>query len=227
MNSIAYIIILISSLLYATGLIALFLYKRDKIKYLAEEIDALNNILDSSDKMVNELNNLSDYVTTNIEDKTKELKILLNIADEKIKDLKLSENYKFRPSNEIPSQKSSKNTQSSTQNDFGHLLEDIGKIKKPEFDKIDPPRKPFSAVVGAYESNKVLYDDHKNSENVVDNNGVQSTSKVEPKDKSKDNVITKEAQIEKLLEEGYSTSEIAKQLGIGMGEIELIMGLKK
>lgn len=207
----------------------LFKYKSDKIKRIEDDLEALDNILDSSDKMVNELNNLSDYITTNIEDKTGYLKELLVEAEKKINTIKIQTN-----SIEQSVQKTS-TTKPSILNDDAVKNEEPKAPKKSPRSKKQQPKteieveqvltKPINSILNAYNNTKNIKK-VKEFEEVINDDAHQKLHPQEVKD-IKQNLSNKEREIVTLYDEGLDTSEIAKRMGIGRGEIELILSFRK
>lgn len=222
MIGLVYFSITLSIFLYVIGFVILFRYKRDKIKYIDEQLEAINNILDTCDNMVHELNNLSDYITTNIEDKSLMLKELLSEVDRKIKYLDSQVNY-------ISSSRSTKKKKEADSEKSENKLEQTGskgKVTSNEKMLI----KPASSIIDAYEKNlNMIKDLEKNedrkpkylSDKVIIDNIINSEIK-----KPDFFINPKEKEIIELSKQGLDTTEIAKKLGMGKGEIELILELK-
>ena len=120
-----------------------------QIKILENKKDELEEVVNSSSDMVNELNNISDYVATMIASKTEELNNTVKTVDEKLEECRMM----------------------------------------------------FNRV----EENKVVEFPVKN----ISNNVMHS----------------KKSEIEELYNEGYSAEEIARELNVGRGEIELMLGM--
>ena len=120
-----------------------------QISILEKKKNELDELINSSSDMVNELNNISDYVAELIGNRTEELDGIVKVADEKITEYK-------------------------------DLFEQTKKEKIVEF-----PNKNISEMV----------------------------------------THSRKEEIEELYNEGYSVSEIAKELNVGKGEIELMLGI--
>ena len=124
-------------------------WMKEQIKVLESKKSELDELINSSSDMVNELNNISDYVAELIGNKKEELSDIVKTADEKIAECR-------------------------------DLFEQTKKENIVEF-----PNKNISKKVAH----------------------------------------SRKAEIEKLYNEGYSVSEIARELNVGKGEIELMLGI--
>ena len=120
-----------------------------QINILEKKKSELDELINSSSDMVNELNSISDYVAELIGNRTEELNDMVKAADEKITECK-------------------------------NLFEQTKKENIVEF-----PNKNISEMV----------------------------------------THSRKEEIEELYNEGYSVSEIARELNIGKGEIELMLGI--
>ena len=120
-----------------------------QINVLEKKKSELDELINSSSDMVNELNNISDYVAELIGNRKEELNEIVKAADEKITECK-------------------------------NLFEQTKKENIVEF-----PNKNISEMV----------------------------------------THSRKEEIEELYNEGYSVSEIARELNIGKGEIELMLGI--
>lgn len=123
-----------------------------QIKILENKKQELDELINSSSDMVNELNNVSAYVTNLVGGKTEELNETVKTIDEKLAECRLM------------------------------------------FEQADAVRK----------------------ENVVEFPGKNLSESV---------THSKKAEIEELYNEGYSVSEISRELHVGKGEIELMLGI--
>lgn len=122
---------------------------RKQLKILERKKKELDELIYSATDMVHELNNVSDYVVTTVDEKSNELKEVMSEIDMKIEECKL-------------------------------LFEGKGKLT-------DLPRE------------------------VVINKKVSNKS----------------AEINELFEQGTDVADIAKELGLGKGEVQLILGMKE
>ena len=120
-----------------------------QIKILENKKTELEEMITSSNDMVNELNNISDYVATMISSKTEELNGAVKSVDEKLEECRM-------------------------------LFAQEKPTKVVEF-----PTKNISANV----------------------------------------MHSRKSEIEELYNEGYSVQDIARELNVGKGEIELILGI--
>lgn len=120
-----------------------------QIKILENKKTELDELINSSSDMVNELNNVSDYVANIIGNKTEELNLAVKTVDEKLEECR-------------------------------RLFEQTEQEKIVDF-----PSKNISSSV----------------------------------------THSRKAEIESLYNEGYSVSEIARELNVGKGEIELMLGI--
>lgn len=122
---------------------------RKQLKILERKKKELDELIYSATDMVHELNNVSDYVVTTVDQKSEELKSVMSEIDEKIEECKL-------------------------------LFEGKGKI-------VDFPKE------------------------------VTINTKV----------VNKREEIDALVNKGTDVSDIAKELGLGKGEVQLILGMKE
>lgn len=122
---------------------------RKQLKILEKKKKELDELIYSATDMVHELNNVSDYVVTTVDQKSDELKLVMNEIDEKIEECKL-------------------------------LFEGKGKV-------VDFPKE---VVV-----------DHK--------------------------ATSKRDEIDEMFNNGTDVADIAKELGLGKGEVQLILGMKE
>jgi len=122
---------------------------KKQLKILEKKKKELDELIYSATDMVHELNNVSDYVVTTVDEKSAELKVVMSEIDEKIEECRL-------------------------------LFEGKGKV-------VDFPK-----------------------EIVVDKK-----------------VSNKREMINKLFDNGIEVGDIAKELGLGKGEVQLILGMKE
>jgi len=123
-----------------------------QIKILEKKKEELDELINSSSDMVNELNNVSDYVAGLIGSRTEELNQAVKTVDEKLAECRMMfEQFEFKEQEKI----------------------------------VEFPSKNISDVVTHSRKND----------------------------------------IEELYNSGYSVSEIARELNIGKGEIELMLGI--
>lgn len=120
-----------------------------QIKILENKKQELEEMVNSSNDMINELNNISDYVATMVSSKTEEFNEVVKTVDEKLEECRM-------------------------------LFNQVEVSKVVEF-----PTKNISSNV----------------------------------------THSRKSEIENLYNEGYSVNEIAKELKIGKGEIELMLGI--
>lgn len=241
METLVYISISIATVLYIVGFIMLIRYKHDKIKRMEEELHALNNILDSCDKMVSELNNVSDYVISNMEEKSEKLKKLITKADNKIKDLDLQMKLIDKPEQltmNILDEKKTKTkteTKETSKKDTKQAKRTSRKNENLEEDisvsNGELVTKPISSAINAYENNlkvtkKSEVSENKESRSLFDKIIMEDPSGNDNK-KYAFVINPKAKDVIELSRQGLDTTEIAKRLDIGKGEIELILGLKK
>ena len=124
-------------------------WMKAQIKILDSKKTELDELINSSSDMVNELNNVSDYVAGIIGNKTEELKDAVRMVDEKLEECRNAFNQEVR--------------------------ENI----------VSFPAKNISSAV----------------------------------------THSRKQEIEELYNNGYSVSEIARELNVGKGEIELMLGI--
>lgn len=248
-----------ATIIYVLGFIVVLTYKRDKINGMEEKLDALNNILDSCDKMIDELNNLSDYIITNIEDKSSKLADLSEQADKKIKELHFHVKSVVNPRTvddtaeeavpDVRPKKTSSRVKKTVTKDIEENVEQIQIIPTPNtltkvivntpkdvIEKDATPKiaaEPASSVINAYENNIKLTKrvdgfDNKKSKSTIDT--IEISDHTELLDKSRRLSLMLNAKTKEVIElskQGMDTTDIAKKLGIGKGEIELILSMKK
>jgi hypothetical protein len=211
----------------AFGLILIIKAKQQngmKDTVIEEKIDKLNSTLDACDKMIDELNKLSDYIITNVEEKSVELKGVIDTADKKISEIN-SQTYSVIKSapfvdNENTSdavQKPKRKTTSKTSKKKANLDLEESKEKNAALNAYMASKQIAMEIEEKREEPKYILD------TVIINDN-------ENRDKSKMFAFVvnqKSKEVLELSKQGMDTTEIAKKLGIGKGEIELILGLKK
>ncbi len=124
-------------------------WMKSQVKALESKKQELDEMILSASDMVHELNHVSDYVITTVEQKNNELNDTIKTADERLLE-------------------------------FKEIFESGNKDKVIDF--------PSMGI----------------SQNIVH---------------------SKKSEIEELYNDGYSVSDIARELGIGKGEIELMLGI--
>lgn len=156
------------------------------------------NIISDSEQMIEELNKFSDYIVTQMDLKNEEMNNNLKTVEEKLKQLQL----KISESVEIVVQK-----------------EKVANGRPVEI------RAKSGAAVYSY-NNELVVD-------TLDRETVQPHETVtysKPKSKVRDNVIpinSKHKEVLRLSDKGMTDTEIAKALGMGKGEIQLILGVNR
>ena len=258
METLILVSVSLATIIYILGFIMIFTYKRDKIKDMDEKLEALNNILDSCDKMVDELNNLSDYIISNIEDKSSQLNEHIHEADRKIKELHLQVKTVFGPKDTVNNsieevdtnlrditKKRIKKSKNDLQKDEIESVEqikineNIKPIEKPVIKEIETKKnsgknvaKTTSTVINAYENNlnfaKQFEDTIDKKPKILDSTTINEHSEIMDRSRKFSMILnTKSREVVELSKQGLDNTQIAKKLGIGKGEIEFILGLKK
>lgn len=236
MEALVLVSIFLAIALSIMGFVILLKYRNfgnDKIELLDQKLNSVNNTLDSCERMIDELNKLSDYIISNVEEKSVELKGVIDKADEKInvinvksqpnfearlepETLTIAENIEVKSTKEL-SERSIKNTPK------------VPKKKKaiPEDNIIVTPK----AAANAYKANaELIYPakEEKPPNYIVDTVVIDDKDNVQDNGKTYTFVInSKIKDVIELSKQGLDTNEIAKRLRIGIGEIELILGIKK
>lgn len=256
MESLILVSISLATVIYVLGFIMLFTYKRDKIKQIDERLDALNNILDSCDKMIDELNNLSDYIISNIEEKSNFVNDLTHEADKRIKELHFQIKTMQDPrlatsimSNEKAEEQETKKKTKKTKKEIERIDEPIEQIKFDNFDinhLIKEPKKEEikvtkkennfkeapTTVINAYANTtklmKSIDKSEKEAKSTMETLTIADHSELMDKSKKLALILNgKTKEVIELSKQGLDTTEIAKKLGIGKGEIDLILSMKK
>jgi hypothetical protein len=205
----------------------------EKAEILDRKLNSVNNALDSCERMIDELNKLSDYIISNVEEKSSELKSVIDKADEKINMINSQpkQNFEARVEPEMPKalQESQNSPLVKLSGHFRKVQPEVSSKEKiiPEINSAVAPR----TAVNAYKANSGLANPEKAEEPpryIVD------TVVIDDKDHGRDNgkmfafvVSSKAKDVIELSKQGVDSTEIAKRLGIGKGEIELILGIKK
>lgn len=141
------------------------------MKLLADKQNELENVLKDADIMVDELNNISDYIVQIVDVKTSEVERVMELSDERAKYLQSIE-----------------------------------------------------------QMNKIVAENKKNIGNSSHSNAQIISNKNKPVTNRNDKIIafgTKHAQVLSMSDDGLNDAEIARNLNIGKGEIELIRGMNK
>lgn len=181
-------------------------YDRKKSRDAFESIDAkrdeLTGIVNDAELMIDELNRFSDYIVTQMDIKNEEMNNILKSVEERIGNIKGRLNESAETV-QIPVD--------MVVNGNGSDVLVKGKIEKIQ-QEIEEPEE---AVV-------------KQEMKITNNRSAISSYKIQSN--YKNNVIpinSKYAEVLMLSEEGLSEIEIAKKLGMGKGEVELVLGMNK
>lgn len=174
----------------------------DYTKLLDEKKQDLIDIISDAEQMVEEMNKFSDYIVTKIDLKNEELCTLLKNVEGKTKKISIQlENI-------------------DTQKNVSHKKNEKSVVEAIEIkENVSQKEKLF---------------DH-NSDLVIDNNLIESavemhSNNLKHQSKSKDKIIplnSRHKEVIQLVNKGMNSTEIARKLNIGKGEIELIIGINK
>lgn len=235
-DNLVIISIALAIFLCVLGFVLLIKYKNfdnDKTILVDEKLQELNSVLESCDKMIHELNKLSDYLMTNVENKGTELKELLSKSDMKINDMstKLSAIQKSIPSSVYTKE----GLKVAPEEPLIKEKEDNKKTIKVQESILEKVEEETDTDFSKYLEKKVEAkekEDKKIAEELTSNFSIESLGIDNKKDDEKEKrsafvVSSKAKDVIELSNQGMGTTEIAKKLGIGKGEIELILGLKK
>lgn len=181
-------------------------YDRKKTRDAFESIDAkrdeLTGIVNDAELMIDELNRFSDYIVTQMDIKNEEMNNMLKSVEERIGNIKGRLN------------ESSETVQIPVDMVVNGNGSDI--LIKSKIEKIQQEiEEPEETVV-------------KQEIKITNNRSAISSYKTQSN--YKNNVIpinSKYAEVLMLSQEGLSEIEIAKKLGMGKGEVELVLGMNK
>ena len=246
MDGMLFFMILVFGLLIVS--ISIFLIVRDNRKgtellQIAEtEKGELLSIIEDAELMVDELNNFSDYVITQIEKKNTEVDQQLTILDEKLKravETQVRLDISGTPVDPVAQVNSVAQADPVAQinsvaqadpvaqvNSDMHIAQ-AGAYKELSANDGDKPiRYKDKAVYRIKRRNKSVSNDEKSVINIK----VLNKEEAVVKSVQRPAVLTvndkKCASVLKYSEDGMSETEIAKALNIGKGEVELILELK-
>lgn len=213
MNGLYVSLIFLGSLLVAVSLVLIFLDKRNVSKFwknVDRKKDELAEVINDAEQMIDELNRLSDYIVNQIEQKNEELNRNIEAAEKKINDLQekaVSVCAQPMKTDKKPNRNSGGrhkgHKQAPSEGSDTSVLTD----RDTEHSIIPPAVSTVQAASAAYKSNE----------------------KPSP-ETSEEKVIpfgNKYAEVLRLSKEGMDETVIAKNLNIGKGEVELIIGLQK
>lgn len=181
-------------------------YDRKKSRDAFESIDAkrdeLTGIVNDAELMIDELNRFSDYIVTQMDIKNEEMNNILKSVEERIGNIKGRLN------------ESAEAVQIPVDMVVNGNGSDV--LVKSKIEKIQQEiEEPEETVI-------------KQEVNITSSRSVISSYKIQSN--YKNNVIpinSKYAEVLMLAEEGLSEIEIAKKLGMGKGEVELVLGMNK
>lgn len=193
---------------------------RKGMEHFEDKRKQLEEIVESADMMVHELNNISDYVTTHIEQANnnimqsiKDLDEKMNTAREMVKGL----DTKIEELHQAMDQRVNLHEQFEKEFDTNRFDEEsIGDLgKKPFQEKVSPQGK------ASHQERDFLIGKSSLRENS------SPTEKAFPMEKSSlhepENAYTKSSMVARMAKEGMSVRKIAKELNIGQGEVELLL----
>lgn len=236
METLILVSIFLAIVLSILGFVMLLKYRRfgnDKTELLDQKLNSINNALDGCERMIDELNKLSDYIISNVEHKSIELKGLIDKADEKVSAIKVQ----LQPRFEVRSEPETLITAESVEANkpikaSSHSKNDVPKVPKkkkvsPEDNIVVIPKE----VANAYKANAngiIPPKKRKSIKNIIDSVIIDDNDTGQDKGTKLDFVINSKAkEVIELSKQGLNTTQIAKHLGIGKGEIELILGIKR
>ncbi len=181
-------------------------YDRKKSRDAFEGIDAkrdeLTGIVNDAELMIDELNRFSDYIITQMDIKNEEMNNVLKSVEERIGNIKGRLN------------ESAEAVQIPVDMVVNGNGSDV--LVKSKIEKIQQEiEEPEETVI-------------KQEVNIPSSRSAISSYKIQSN--YKNNVIpinSKYAEVLMLAEEGLSEIEIAKKLGMGKGEVELVLGMNK
>lgn len=185
-------------------------YDRKKSRDAFESIDAkrdeLTGIVNDAELMIDELNRFSDYIVTQMDIKNEEMNNVLKSVEERIGNIKGRLN------------ESAEAVQMPVDMPVDMVVNGNGSdvLVKSKIEKIQQEiEEPEETVI-------------KQEVNITSSRSAISSYKIQSN--YKNNVIpinSKYAEVLMLAEEGLSEIEIAKKLGMGKGEVELVLGMNK
>lgn len=193
-------------LIIVSFILVLFDYKKsmDMKESLTQKKNDLIEIITDAEEMVVELNKFSDYITTQIDSKNKELTDVLNKVDEKIAGVN-NQSVEFG------------------QNKYNKVVNGENISCTSQGTSIN------SSLQGNNnKQNKQLLTKYK--ESYSQKESINKQVNIKDIERKNDKVIpinSKKKEVMELYQEGLDSTEIAKNLRMGKGEIELILGVNK
>lgn len=215
------ILLLISIFMLAVILtMFIFLCKRKVISFISNyeaKKKELNDIVIDAEEMIKELNKFSEYIADQVELKNDEMNRNIKAAEEKAILLQQRVDSMIISSrNIIKKNRKNENEASST----AEVSEKKTEPKNQEIDQTNEYENAMAASnsVGIAGSPAILaYTSHQR--NTV-NQSQKKSEKIIP-------LTTKYSKVIKMSQENMSVQEIAKELNIGKGEVELILDMRR
>lgn len=214
------ILLLISIFMLAVILtMFIFLCKRKVISFISNyeaKKKELNDIVIDAEEMIKELNKFSEYIADQVELKNDEMNRNIKAAEEKAILLQQRVDSMIISSRNIKKNRKNENEASST----AEVSEKKTEPKNQEIDQTNEYENAMAASnsVGIAGSPAILaYASHQR--NTV-NQPQKKSEKIIP-------LTTKYSKVIKMSQENMSVQEIAKELNIGKGEVELILDMRR
>lgn len=214
------ILLLISIFMLAVILtMFIFLCKKKVISFISNyeaKKKELNDIVIDAEEMIKELNKFSEYIADQVELKNDEMNRNIKAAEEKAILLQQRVDSMIISSRNIKKNRKNENEASST----AEVSEKKTEPKNQEIDRTNEYENAMAASnsVGIAGSPAILaYASHQR--NTV-NQPQKKSEKIIP-------LTTKYSKVIKMSQENMSVHEIAKELNIGKGEVELILDMRR
>jgi DNA-binding NarL/FixJ family response regulator len=211
MNGFYVTFIFLGILLVIVSLICIFLDKKKVFNFTKtfdEKKQELAEIIADAELMIDELNNYSDYIVNQMDLKNEELSRNLEEATQKIEDLKKKA--------QTINQNISKN--SEVVNDVVEEVSATAATLSKQRISTVKNNAAFAAAVNSADAVTAAY--AKISDSRIHSKAVGKNEKVIPLSKKYSEVL-------RYSREGMKSYDIARELNMGKGEVELIIGLKK
>ncbi|AUG57944.1 DUF6115 domain-containing protein [Acetivibrio saccincola] len=240
-------IMFVGILLMAVSLVWIAFDKKkesDDKEVLEEKKETLVSVISDAELMIEELNNISDYLVSHIDKKRQEVMDTMKEANEKIKEVKdkkireiIDKEIKSATSKKIKEildkeikTLTSKKIQEIIDKEIKEIIAEIVReMAEEEIESIN--EKKIAKKTGKVyftEAKEPLIDD--NSEifrNVLSEDTSNALSDKIERERKIVSLNSKYKEVISLSQSGFNETQIAKKLNMGKGEIQLVLGINK
>lgn len=208
-------LIFLGSLLVIVCLVLIFMDKKSVSRFwknIDQKKNELAEVVNDAEQMIDELNRLSDYIVNQMEIKNEELNKNIEAAEKRINDLK--EKAASICTQPMKTEKN-RNRNNGGNKQKNHKQAPAAGSNTPELTGVqDTDRAGTPSVVSTAQAAVTAY----------------KSNEKPSSEKQKEKVIpfsNRYAEVLRLSKQGMNEVDIAKNLNMGKGEVELIIGLRK